>query len=95
MCTPNWATRPVFGTPADGVYCLKVGWLQFLNVAGLRPLSGIRFRLHTHETVFELLFWPKDRVLRTAVVEVDVFGSRAAYQAQNAMNFWCLRRVHV
>ena len=41
-------------------------------------------------------FPPKDNILSAAVLGVDVFGSRAANQAQvqNSLNFGCLQRVY-
>ena len=65
-----------------------------MDVADPKPLSGIRYCIDTHKTVGEQLFSAKDRNLSTAVLEVDVFGSRAANQAQNVLSFGCLQRVY-
>ena len=73
------------------VHCLKAV-AAVLNVAALGPLSlSTCFWLDTHASVEKQLFRPTDRILSTAILEVDVFGSRADNQAQNVL---CLQKVY-
>jgi len=48
VCAQNWTLGPVFGTPAELMCTNSRCGRLFVDVAGLRPLSGTRFCLVTH-----------------------------------------------
>ena len=47
VCAQNLTPRPVFGTPAELMCMNSRHELLFVDVVGLRPLSGMRFCLVT------------------------------------------------
>ena len=49
MCDQQDTERPVFGSPAEGMCIIARYRLQFVDVVGQRPLSGMRCRLITPE----------------------------------------------
>lgn len=62
--------------------------LLCMDVAGLKPLSGMRFCLMAHATATK-----KGSFHRAAqsTLQVDVFGSCAANTAQDSLRFGCLQ----
>ena len=43
VCTPYWTLDPVVGTPAEGMCVTPRLWQEWVDVVGIKSLSGTHF----------------------------------------------------